>query len=89
MIFCTPAEVNDVWTVVAQNTATNELGIAAKVAPDDGGDNRKSRLICIYTKDFTNMKDVYRVVNKLKALGLLSGRDKAIYYKCGKSEELT
>ncbi len=89
MIFCAPADVNAMWSAVAQSTATNELGIAAKVAPDDGGDNRKTRLMCIYTKDFTDMRDIYRVVNKLKTLGLLGGRDKAIYYKCGKFEEST
>ncbi len=82
MIFCNPAEVNDVWSVVARATANNDLGIAAKVAPDDGQD-RKERLICIYTEDFSDMEDVSRVVRKLKDLGVIDSREKPIYYKCG------
>jgi len=84
MIFCQAAEVNAVWSVIARATASNELGIAAKVTPDDG-DDRKPRLICIYTKDFTDMKDVSRVIHKLRDLGLVEPRGKPIYYKCGKS----
>jgi len=86
MIFCQPSEVNAVWAVVARATVNNELGIAAKVSPDDGGD-RKDRVICIYTKDFTDTKDVSRVVHKLKDLGVVQSRAKAIYYKCGKLKQ--
>ncbi|KUJ14853.1 DUF1917-domain-containing protein [Mollisia scopiformis] len=81
MLFCDEAEVNAVWSVVARATADNDLGIAAKVAPDDG-QNRKPRLMCIYTKDFTDMKDVSRVLHKMKDLGLVNNREKPIYYKC-------
>lgn len=31
LLFCSPDEVNDVWAVIAKNTANNELGLAAKV----------------------------------------------------------
>lgn len=81
MIFCQSNEVNAVWSVVARATADNVLGIAAKVAPD-GGDGR-DRVICIYTKDFTNVKDVTRVVQKMRDLGLVTLKEKPIYYKCG------
>jgi hypothetical protein len=81
MIFAQPNEVNAIWSVIARATAKNELGIAAKVGPDDGHD-RKPRLICVYTKDFTDIKDVSRVVHKLKDIGVVD-RGKAIYYKCG------
>ncbi|RDL33826.1 DUF1917-domain-containing protein [Venustampulla echinocandica] len=82
MIFCPPEEVNAVWSIVARATAENDLGIAAKVAPDDGN-NRKPRLICIYTKDFTDRQDVSRVIHKLKSLGLVDATsNKSIYYKC-------
>lgn len=82
MLFCTPEEVNEVWSVVARNTINNDLGIAAKVAPNDG-DPEKQRLMCIYTKDFSDMEDVKRVVQKLKSLGLVEIKSKPIYYKCG------
>lgn len=81
MMFCDPAEVNTVWAIVARGTANNELGIASKVAPDDG-DGRKPRLICIYTKDFNDLDDVSRVVRKMRDLKLVETR-RAIYYKCG------
>ncbi|KAH7369695.1 hypothetical protein BKA65DRAFT_486796 [Rhexocercosporidium sp. MPI-PUGE-AT-0058] len=80
MIFPTPSEVNEVWSVVAHATANNQLGISSKVAPDDG-DDRSARLICIYTKDFEDMNDVHRVLLKLKDLGLVQ-KSKGIYYKC-------
>jgi hypothetical protein len=82
MIFCPPEEVNDVWDVVARATANNELGIAAKVGPDDRN-GQKPRLICIYTYDFSDREDVTRVVQKLKNMGLVETRGKGIYYKCG------
>jgi hypothetical protein len=83
MLFCSPTEVNAVWAAIARNTVNNTLGIAAKVAPDEGSD-RKDRLMCIYTKDFTDMEDVTRVLKKLKELGLVEMKGRPIYYKCGK-----
>lgn len=82
MLFCTPQEVNEVWSVVARNTINNDLGIAAKVASNDG-DPAKLRLMCIYTKDFSDTEDVNRVVQKMKSLGLVDIKQKPIYYKCG------
>ncbi|KAK0113858.1 hypothetical protein ONS95_014103 [Cadophora gregata] len=82
MIFPSPEEVDDVWSVVARATANNQLGISSKVAPDSG-DDRKGRLICIYTENFKDMDDVRRVLLKLKDLGLVL-KSKAIFYKCGK-----
>jgi hypothetical protein len=83
MLFCETHEVDAIWYTVANATASNELGRAAKVAPR-GHEDRQSRLICIYTKDFTDMNDVARVLSKLRDLGLVSMRGKSIYYKCGR-----
>ncbi|KAL2072456.1 hypothetical protein VTL71DRAFT_11799 [Oculimacula yallundae] len=80
MIFPSPSEVNEVWSVVAHATANNQLGISSKVAANDG-DDRSARLICIYTNNFQDMKDVKRVLLKLKELGLVQ-KGKGIYYKC-------
>ena len=86
LIFCQTEEVNAVWSAIAQATASNDLGIAAKVSPGDPEnlDDRKPRVICVYTRDFTDTKDVSRVVHKLKDLGIIEPRGKAIHYKCGK-----
>ncbi|KAH6890956.1 hypothetical protein B0T10DRAFT_595013 [Thelonectria olida] len=82
MLFCPPAEVNEVWEIVAKATANNELGIAAKVAPRPiEDDSRKDRLICVYTTDFTDRADVGRVLQKLRELRLVEARGRYIYYK--------
>ncbi|GKU05408.1 hypothetical protein FLAG1_08117 [Fusarium langsethiae] len=82
MLFCPPAEVNDVWDIIAKATANNELGIAAKVAPRPvDEDSRKDRLICVYTADFADKADVGRVLQRLRELRLVEIRGRPIYYK--------
>ncbi|KPM40178.1 hypothetical protein AK830_g6366 [Neonectria ditissima] len=82
MLFCPPAEVNDVWEIVAKSTANNELGIAAKVAPRSVNDDpRKDRIVCVYTSDFGDKADVGRVLQKLRELRLVEARGRPIYYK--------
>jgi len=75
-----PAEHNaeKTWRQVVEAVVENKLGTAAKIATD--GD---TRLICIYTKDFSDIADVTRVVNALADLKLVY-RDapRGIYYKC-------
>lgn len=84
MMFCEITEVDAFWSIIAHATASNDLGTAAKVAPRSN-DDRQPRLICIYTKDFTDMNDVARVVGKMRDLGLVNMRGRPIYYKCGES----
>ncbi|KAG9233070.1 hypothetical protein BJ875DRAFT_379371 [Amylocarpus encephaloides] len=81
MVFCERKEVDEVWQVVAKATAEGDLGIGAKVAPF-GGDNRGVQLMCVYTKDFSNLEDVKKVLQKMKTLGLVQTARKPIYYKC-------
>ena len=84
MLFPSASEVNPHWSLVAAGTIAGELGHAAKVAADDGTQN--SRLICIYTPDFSDKKDVKRVLERLLELGLCNrngalAEGRAIYYK--------
>lgn len=82
MLFVDPALVDDVWATVARATVRNELGIAAKVGPREGGrGSSKERLICIYTYDFSDRQDVGRVLGRLKELELVRPGRKPIYYK--------
>ncbi|KAI4597821.1 hypothetical protein KJ359_004098 [Pestalotiopsis sp. 9143b] len=82
MLFPSAQTVNEVWEIVAKATASNELGIAAKVATRSEIDPRPERLICIYTADFHDRDDVERVATKLKQLGLVEPRGKKpLYYK--------
>jgi hypothetical protein len=79
MLFPSTNMVDDIWRKVAKATLDGTLGCAAKVATDDGSD--RQRLICVYTKDFTDEKDVRRVLNKMQELNLIKG-EQGIYYKC-------
>lgn len=82
MLFPSPSHVDAVWAKVARATDAGELGIGAKVATARDDDRSgKSRLICIYTIDFSDEEDVKRVLRKLSELGLVK-RDQGIFYKC-------
>jgi Domain of unknown function (DUF1917) len=61
---------------------TDKLGIAAKIAADS--DFGRERLICVYTRDFSDINDVRRVAQSLLDLDLISGDGsrRPIYYKC-------
>jgi hypothetical protein len=83
MIFCSMHKVDEIWEIIARATASNELGIAAKVAARSETDPRKERLICVYTADFADAADVERVALKIKHLGLIPSRGKPLYYKPG------
>lgn len=85
MFFPLPEDVDRVWTIVAEGTARGELGSMAKVAADEGKGDRVGRLICVYTRDFSDQEDVKRVLLGLVDKGLVDyGRGaRGIYYKCG------
>ncbi|KAB5542624.1 hypothetical protein GE09DRAFT_1135874 [Coniochaeta sp. 2T2.1] len=80
MLFPHPSYVDDVWTVVARATAASELGVGAKVAPNDG--TGSARLICIYTVDFRDKDDIARVLKRMRELELVRANGRPIYYKC-------
>ncbi|MCJ1259951.1 hypothetical protein MMC24_007790 [Lignoscripta atroalba] len=87
MLFPMPEEVDRTWEAVAQGTARGELGIAAKVATDEGGGDRVPRLVCVYTADFADKKDVRRVLEGLVEMGLVKkrgvmGEERGVFYKC-------
>lgn len=77
MLLPKSTKVNRVWAQVVQGIIDNRLGCTAKVATDNGNDER---LICIYTKDFRDVDDVSRVLAALQAMGLVHPQQ-TIYYK--------
>ena len=81
MLFPKVDDVPRYWYKVAEGTADNRLGIGAKISTGLD-DDRKERLICIYTKDFSDMDDVRRVLQALVDMDLVSGDGRGIYYKC-------
>lgn len=76
------------WAKVARATANGELGIAAKISPQEEPD--RHRLLCIYTRDFNDKDDVARVLHQLQELGLVHEEQKRqICYKTGRYTTLT
>ncbi|QSZ31325.1 hypothetical protein DSL72_000888 [Monilinia vaccinii-corymbosi] len=83
MIFSPPSAVDEIWSAIAKSTSTNSLGVAAKVAPNKGSPLlQPTHLICIYTENFADKMDVYRVLKVLREMGLVEKTQRgSIYYK--------
>lgn len=75
MPFTAPERVNEVWAAIVEATEAGRLGWKAKVATDDKPG--KERLICVYTKDWRDRRDVARVLGELRAMGI----DQRLSYK--------
>jgi hypothetical protein len=77
--------IDEAWKKIKTATENCELGFSAKVAtakPSPRAKDPNQKVICVYTYDFTDKKDVYRVREKLAELGW----DGALYYK---TDEMT
>ncbi|KAJ6111811.1 hypothetical protein N7523_007872 [Penicillium sp. IBT 18751x] len=80
MLFPSKNQVDATWETVVTAMDEGKLGDAAKVATDDG--SGQERLICVYTRDFSDKVDVKRVLKTLVATGLVDKEPRPIYYKC-------
>ncbi|KAL2865842.1 DUF1917 domain-containing protein [Aspergillus lucknowensis] len=80
MMFISDDCVDSYWRPVADATMRGQLGIAAKVATNDG--QGRSRLIAVYTRDYEDRQDIKRVLRRLVELGLVKKGERPIYYKC-------
>jgi hypothetical protein len=81
MLFPTAEDISKVWLQVVEAVSAGKLGIMAKVATEaKPGEN--SRLICIYTKDFTDVVDVRRELETMANLHLVQREGgRILYYK--------
>ena len=82
MLFPKADELSRTWRLVAEGVVDGRLGDTAKVATDTSGAGSERRLICVYTKDFSDKEDVHRVLDELVHLGLCPAEGNGIYYKC-------
>ncbi|AEO68300.1 uncharacterized protein THITE_14793, partial [Thermothielavioides terrestris NRRL 8126] len=83
MLFPKVDEVNEVWRKVCEGVDADRLGIGAKVSTSGEEDGDPTRLICVYTKDFTDVEDVKRVLLSLVDMGLVrADMPRGIMYKC-------
>jgi hypothetical protein len=81
LLFPKPDDLPRVSRQVAEATADGKLGPTSKVATWDPDFMTKPRVICVYTKDFSDLADVKRVLCALHDLGIVN-RGAAIHYKC-------
>jgi len=75
LIFVDRKNVDEVWAKVKTATEENKLGRLSKVStakskPADLGYEKDRHVICVYTDDWTDEKDVKRVREELRKLGI-------------------
>lgn len=80
LVFADINEIDKTWKIIKQATEKGLLGIGAKAAtaksnPNASSDNEK--VICIYTYNWQDIDDVYRVEKSLRSIGI----EKTLYYK--------
>jgi hypothetical protein len=69
MLFPSKQNVNEIWEKVKILLAENQLGNGAKVASGES----KTYLICLYTYDFQDVRDVFRVLVAIRRNRLSGG----------------
>jgi len=83
MLFPLEDEVSRTWRLVCEAVVDGRLGHTAKIATEASArDGSSRRLICIYTKDFSDRDDVKSVLMEMVNVGLCPGEGNGIYYKC-------
>lgn len=73
LIFVRDENVDEVWAMIKSATEAGKLGDSSKVAtakPNRLAENPHTRVICVYTYDWTDEKDVRRVREELRNLGI-------------------
>ena len=72
LVFVNERDVDEVWAKLKKATEEGKLGSSAKVAtakPSPLGESGK-KVICVYTYDWEDEKDVKRIREELRKLGI-------------------
>ena len=80
LIFSEIKEIDATWQTVKKATESGLLGIGAKVATSMSNPNTTSeseKVICVYTYNWQDVDDVYRIEKALRSIGIES----TLYYK--------
>jgi hypothetical protein len=75
LLFVPVSRVDEVWAKIREATEDGRLGDSAKVAtakPNSNTTDPSKKVICVYTYDWTDEKDVRRIRDELRALGIVS-----------------
>lgn len=72
LIFVPLKQLDEKWAIIARETESGQLGIAAKAATaklNDLSKNQWVKVICVYTYDSADQEDVMRIRERLRVLG--------------------
>ena len=72
-IFVGIQDIDIVWTKIKQTTEAGTLGGSSKVAtakPNPNATDPQTKVICVYTYDWTDEADVRRIRAELRTLGI-------------------
>jgi len=75
LLFVPVSQIDEVWAKVKDATEKGLLGGSSKVAtakPNPNATNHDSKVICVYTYDWTDEEDVRRVRAVLRELGIVA-----------------
>lgn len=74
LLFVDQDKIDGVWGLIETATQKGELGIGSKCSTmrdNPHACNKKQMVICVYTKDYHDKKDVFRVREKLRKMGFV------------------
>lgn len=74
-IYRSRESVDGLWKIIAENTNSGNLGIAAKVSTTLN--DRPQHLVCVYTEDYFDTTNVFHIREQLRKLGV----DEPLQYK--------
>ncbi|KAG5729344.1 UPF0696 like protein [Termitomyces sp. T112] len=70
LIFAERDNVDALWFRIARSTHAGTLGTEAKVSPFDESSDEGRHVICVFTNDYRDFRDVKRVRESLRRLGI-------------------
>jgi len=73
LIFVDKKDADEVWAKITKATEEGKFGDSSKVAtakPNPNATNPDTKVICVYTYDWADEKDVKRVREELRRLGI-------------------
>lgn len=80
LVFSDNRDHDENWRKIKQATEDGFLGVSAKAAtakPNPNANSMNEKVICVYTYNWLDVNDVYRVEKNLRAIGI----EQTLYYK--------
>ncbi|HMN91211.1 MAG TPA: DUF1917 domain-containing protein [Saprospiraceae bacterium] len=80
LVFADIKEIDTTWQIIKKATECGLLGVSAKAAtakPNENAASNNEKVICVYTYNWQDVDDVYRVEKALRSIGI----EETLYYK--------